>query len=133
MAAAKKYWIGLKWRSDIKRPGSLRAMDFMRANGNKVRVQLFNVLERSFSKPLHGVGMKHDPLFPAQRPEFLHGLNGAGLIIGRHDGNKNRVGTQRDSKGVGSHEAFLIHRKIGYLEPFITCQVLTGMENGVVL
>ena len=91
MAAAKNDGIGTKGRFDKKRPGALWAVELMGANGNQIGVELVDVLERLLAKTLHRIGMKNNAMRTADFAENRHGLNRAGFIVGRHDGNQRGI------------------------------------------
>lgn len=42
-------------------------------------------------RPLYGIRMKENAFFMAQGPYGLDGLDGANLVIGRHDADEGRI------------------------------------------
>lgn len=45
-------------------------------------------------RPLYGIRMKENAFFMAQGPYGLDGLDGANLVIGRHDADEGRIWAQ---------------------------------------
>ena len=70
-------------------------MKFVRADGNQVRIELADGFKRLLAKPLHGVRVKNNSALAANRAQFGHRLDRADFIVGRHDGNQNRVRADR--------------------------------------
>ena len=62
---------------------------------------------------MRGVGMKKNPLLPADIAYAGNILNRADFLIGMLDGNQNRLIRNRVSKLVNINEAFVIHVQVG--------------------
>src|SRR6266853_3719579 len=70
-------------------------------------------------------------MLAAKRSQLGHRLNRADFIIGRHDGDKDRVWSKCFLQRIRRNDPFSVHRKHGKLESLFPGQVFTRMENSM--
>ena len=85
---------------------SFWAVQFMGAKRDQVGVKLVNVRERLFTKGLQSIRVEKDAARTANLPKLSHRLNRPHFVIGRHEGNQDRVGPDRLLQIVGRDETF---------------------------
>ena len=56
-------------------------------------------------RPLYGIRKKENAFFMAQGPYGLDGLDGANLVIGRHDADEGRIWAQGFFDTFGTDES----------------------------
>ena len=89
--------------------------------------------EGQFSEGLDGVGVEDHAAFAAQAPNLGHRLKGAGLVVGRHDGDECGVGAKGLGHGLGRDAAVVIDWQQCEGEPFVGFEVFQRMQHRVML
>src|SRR5262249_31572496 len=89
-------------------------------------------IERDFPQRLHGVGMEPHAVPAAKLPDLLDRLQHAGLVVGGHDADQNRLGSKGIVEAVEIDEAVALNRKIRYFAAKLL-QMLAGIKHRLVL
>ena len=113
---------------DIQETGSLRAVKFMCAGAQHVDVQFIRI-QRNLSECLYRVGMEKHAVPPGDFTDFTYRLNGSDLIVGRHDGDQNRIGSDRFLQFTRIHHPVGAHIQPGNLCSPLSLQILTGIQD----
>ena len=85
VSTAESDGVRLKRGADVKNPGALWTMKFMRADRHEIGIELLNAFERFFAEPLNGIGMKNYAFFAADSAKLRDRLDRSDLIIGSHE------------------------------------------------
>ena len=80
---------------------------------------------------LHGVRMEEDATRAAERADRGDWLDGADLVVGRHDGDEEGVGPQGLLDLLGPNAALCIDIEVRHLDALRQC--LAGMQHGMML
>ena len=72
--------------------------------------------------------MEEDSLFPGQPSHRGQVLNRTGLVVGMHDGDEDRVLTNRRVQVLKADQPLTVHRQVGHLESFLL-QLLHGPQD----
>ena len=89
-------------------------------------------IERDLPGRLNRVRVKKYAPLPRDFPDFLHVLNNANLVVGRHDGDQDRFVRDRPFQIVEVDETLAVHRQKRDVET-ILFKMLAGVENRFVL
>ena len=105
----------------------------MRGDGDHIRAERFGP-ERDLQKALHGVGMEQRERRQAARGSDHVGdrQDGAGLVVDHHDGDEDRIRTQRLFESVDRDIALMVGLQVRDLEAFCL-KLLHGMQHCVML
>ena len=74
---------------DVQGADSLRAVDLVGGEGHQVDLQRLHV-HRDLAHRLGGVAVEENPLLLADPPDLGERVEGADLVVGRHDGDQDR-------------------------------------------
>ena len=85
-------------RADTNGPAHLVARD-----GKGVNAKPLNI-DGDMEPTLHGVGMKEGAACMSRARKVLDGLHDAGLVVGKHDGDKRDVPSQQGLEGFRGNE-----------------------------
>lgn len=58
------------------------------------------------------------------------GLEGAGLVVGCHDGDQHGVGGERGGQGVGGDDAVVVDGQVGHVHAVQAFQGAAGLQDG---
>ena len=81
---------------------------------------------------LHRIGVEQNPVLLRDGSDLLYRLDGADLVVGKHHGYQDGVGTDGLPELIQLHRAELIHVQIGDLKS-VLFQVFAGVQDRVVL
>ena len=81
---------------------------------------------------LNRVGVEGDALFPAESADLFDGLNGADLVVGKHDGHKSGVLADSGCHILKTDHAVLVHIQQRDLIALFF-QLLQGVQHRMVL
>ena len=115
--------------SAIEQPHALRTVEFMRGQRQHIYI-VFGDVHGDMPYRLHRVAVEGYAVRPAHGAYFPYRLDCADLVIGIHNRNERRIGTDcpfdllRRDKPVG------MHVEIGDLEALLF-ELFAGMEHGV--
>ena len=84
------------------------------------------------ARGLHRVGVEQHPCLAADGADFFDGIDGADLIVGKHDRDKAGLRPDGRSDLLRVDLAFAVHRDEGDLKAFLL-QPLCRVQQGVVL
>jgi hypothetical protein len=88
--------------------------------------------EGFFSEGLNGVAVEKDAAGSTEFADFGDGVEGAGFVVGGHEGDQNGVGPESRFESfqiygaLGRNGEFCDRKSLVFLEP------IEGVENGVV-
>ncbi len=114
----------------VQRPHALGGVKFVTGEGQHVNVVLFHI-NRQMSHRLHSVRVKQHPFLPADRADLPHGLDGADLVVGEHDGHQAGILPNGGLQLLQPHQPVLVDRQVGYLKPLLL-QLFQRVEYGMV-
>ena len=117
--------------ADIDGAHALGGVDLMAGEGKHINVHGLHI-DGHMTVGLNGVGMEHNALFMTDPAQLRHGIDGADLVVGKHDGDQRGVRPDRLLQRLRLYLAILVHRQIGDLKALLF-QRLGGVKNGVVL
>ena len=80
--------------SDIEETDSFGPVNLVPAGGEHINMILIHI-DRHMTVGLNRIRMEKDTVLLGNLANFLYGLNGTDLIVGKHNGNQNRVRTNR--------------------------------------
>ena len=117
--------------ADIQKADSLGTVEFMSACAEHVNMQLIHV-DGNLSECLHRIRMEQDAVFLRDLSDLPDRLDGADLIIRKHNGNQDRILPNGSPKLFQIHQSGFVHIQICHLIALLF-QVFTGMQNGMML
>ena len=91
-------------------------MKLVGANRDQIGFEIVDGTKRKLAEPLHRIGMKENPTFPTDPAELSHRLNGAGLVVRRHDTDQHGIGPEGSSEVGRVHLARSVHGQDGDFE-----------------
>ena len=94
--------------TDVQRADALGRVDLVSGDGQQVHSQIVHV-DRYLTHRLGTVGVKQHSPFPGDLAYLFQRLDGADLVVGVHDGNQNRLGSDGIGHLLGVHHAKLVH------------------------
>ncbi len=115
----------------VERADAFGAVDFVRRNGEQVDAVFLHV-HGDFADGLNGVHMKEDFLFLGDFADFRDGLDDADFVVRVHDGDENRLGSDRAAEIVEVNQAVGRDGQIGDVAAGFF-QALADVEHGLVL
>ena len=118
---------------DIEEADALGRVDLVSADSQEVDAPLLGE-DPGLAEPLHRVHVKeHGGILRLdQAADLLDGLDRADLVVGMHDGDKDRVIPDRVRHFLRGDDAPLVHGEIGHLKALLL-QELHGFEDSGVL
>ena len=117
--------------ADIQTTAAFGAVDFMGAGTQHIDAALLHI-DGQLAEGLHRVGVKQNTVLPGNHADFLIGHHGTDLIVGRHDGNQNRLRGDGPLQIFQPDDTVLVHIQISNPGPLLL-QPLAGMQHRVVL
>ena len=81
---------------------------------------------------LYRIGMKQYAVLFCDLTDLGDGLDGTDLVVGKHHADQNSIGADGCFQLVQADQSVSVHIQIGDLKASLL-QILTGMENGMVL
>ena len=94
-------------------------MHFVHIDGN-LRIRLYRI------------GVEQYAVLLCNLTDLGDGLDGTDLVVGKHHADQNGIGTDGCFQLVQADQSVSVHIQIGDLKASLL-QILTGMENGMVL
>ena len=110
---------------------ALRAVDLVAGEAHQVDLEAVDV-EVHLAGGLRGVAVEDDAVLMADRADRLEVLNDADLVVDRHHGDEDRVGTDGRTEGVHVDEAVLLDVEVGHLVA-LAFKMAHRVEHGLVL
>jgi len=95
--------------ADEKRAGAFGRAELVAGDRVEIHAQGRHV-EPDFASGLDAVGMQERASFVRDGGNFGDGLDGAGLVVGVHDGDQAGIGCDGLTDGVGIDHALRVHR-----------------------
>ena len=121
--------------ADEEDAGALGSVHLVAGDGEEIDVfECSGHVDRELGGGLYGVGVEEDGgvVGLGDPSEFADGLDGAGLVVGEHDGDKLGVGTEGGFEAFGVDDAVAIGSEIGD-GGTAAMEGLSGVEDRVVL
>ena len=115
----------------IEHTHTLWRMELVAGHGEHVNIHVFHI-DRQMTRSLHGIGVEGDALFAAESADFLHGLDRADFIVGKHNGDKGGIFPNGGFQVFQADDAVFMHIEQGDLEPLLL-QLFKRVENGMML
>ena len=81
---------------------------------------------------LYRIGVEQYTVLLRNLTDFGNGLDGTDLVVGKHHADQNGIGADGCFQLVQADQSVSVHIQIGDLKASLL-QILTGMENGMVL
>src|SRR4051812_30387764 len=116
-----------------ERAGSLRRVHFMRRQRKQITAQAFDV-NRQAPARLYCISVKPEvalaalALFAYELADFGYRLNGPDFVVGQHDADQNRLGSQRSSHVVDADDAITVNGQARHL-PVLLFQLINHFAN----
>jgi hypothetical protein len=131
MRPAEKNGIECQRRSHKQRARTARAMKFVTAYGDEVRMERMDACDGLLAKPLHGIGVKEHTSFATEVADVRDGLQRAGLVVRCHHRDKNGVGSEGVEDILWRDAPRRIDGQECQSETFTASQIVEALENGV--
>ena len=131
MASADEERIDRCAATNIHGADTLGSVHLVAADGKQVAADLTNV-EGHLAGGLDGIDVEEGSGFGGELGDGFNGLEDAGLIVGKHDGDEARRGSEGGADGVGRDEAAGRGVNEGDLDAAFS-ETARGMEDGGVL
>ena len=116
--------------ADVQGADSLWRVELVTGDGEQIHLECIYV-NRNFARGLHGVGVKADVSCLGDAADFFERLDGAELVVGVHDGDKNSFLPDGAAQLLQFHLPFAIGRQIGDTNAFFF-ESLAGVEDSFV-
>ena len=113
----------------VKRPNTLGAIHLMTRKAHQVDVPLIDV-NLDMTWRLGRVAVEQDLMFATNLANGFHILNNANFVIDRHDGNQNRIGTNRGTQRVQVEQTIFLNIQVRHFEAF-AFQMTHGVQNSL--
>ena len=117
--------------ADIQETDSFRTVQLMSAGAEHINLILIYI-DRNLAESLYRIGMEKNAMLFCDSSNLLNRLNGADLIVCKHNGNQNSGRTDCLFQFLQLYHTVLIHVQISYLKT-ILLQPFAGMQNRMVL
>ena len=118
----------LRSTAQVERTDALRSTEFMRGKGECIHVQYINI-EGYMSRGLYGICMKWNPARTDNGSDLRNRLDGANLVIRRHNADEHRIRTQRRLYGGRINAPLPVNRDFGHREP-ARFEMAAALTNG---
>lgn len=133
MSTAKQNRVRKKRGPDEKSTGPLGSVELVGTDGDKIRIELMDVCESLFAKPLHSVCVKENTPRTAKRPDFPHRLQSSHLVVGGHHRHQDGIRTKGMSDTFHGHLSAGIHWQKRHIKSLPALEILETVQHGVML
>jgi hypothetical protein len=121
-------WFESDALADVERGDALRGLHLVADNGQQVDAQP-STSKRDLTDALGGGGVQEDPVRSCDLGDVVDRLQGAGLVVGVHDGDEHRVRRQGGTN-VGWVEATeVVDGQVGDIDVVPPDQMLAGGQE----
>ncbi len=108
-----------------------RAVSLVCSERHQVNLGLFQV-NRHLAGCLRRIAMENDALAAAQFADFINRLDHADFVVHQHDGDQDRIGTNRFGQLLDGDQAIVLRLQISCLKT-LALQFTNSVEHGLVL
>src|SRR4051794_39498351 len=105
------------YSADVQTPYPFWTINLMGGKGGQVNIHRLYV-KRKLADGLRGVRMEKDFSLPANLANRRHVLHNSDLVVGRHDGDQDRITGKGVLQFTQVDQAIGADRQIGNAEPF---------------
>src|SRR5882762_9815058 len=116
--------------ADVQGANAFGRINFVAGQGKKIESKRVDV-DGDFAGGLHGIGVEIDVGLCGDAADFFEWLDGAELVVGVHDSDKNGFGPDGAAQLLEVNLSFVIGRQIGDAHAFFF-ESLAGVEDGFV-
>src|ERR1700678_1528294 len=117
--------------ANVERADALGTVEFVGGKREDVDVHGVHV-DGDLAQSLHAVGVEDYAFFVAELADFGYRLDGADLVVGKHDGDQDGLVVNGPTQVFHVDEAVGLYRQIGDAVA-VFFKALAGVEDGLVL
>src|SRR5262249_28125433 len=132
LAAAVQERLQARSAADVQRADSLGPVELVRRNREQIDTEGIYVY-RQAAGALYRVGVERHTRGPRHGGDLTHRRQRADLVVGGHDGDEARFGTERAPNGLRVHAAVEIDGEVSDVGAELLLQEAAWMEHRVVL